>query len=95
MYARNSLPPLIALFLTGCATQLTLISPPIPNELVSRCTITVDPLTSGDQYDVARALAQSQKGYRECKAKHDALINAIETREQVIQSIKNQMSSKK
>lgn len=76
--------------MTGCATKLTVISPPIDEELRARCTITVEPLTSGDQYDTARALVQAVKSYRDCKAKHDALLNAIDVRDRVIQSVQQQ-----
>lgn len=68
----------------------------MPSELRVRCPDTIaQPLTTGDQYDTARALAQSVRSYRECKARNDALVDAVEVREQVIQSVKQQIESSK
>lgn len=88
--------PLIALCLSACATKLTVVSPPIPNELRTRCTGAIaQPLATGDQYDTARALSQSIRAYRECKVIHDALVDAVEVRETVIQSIQKQLKDQK
>lgn len=48
------------------------------------CSQTIaDPLTTADQYDLARALNQAAGNYRACQAQNDALINAVRTREAV------------
>lgn len=83
---------LIVASLTGCATPLVLNSPAIPDKFKTRCSEQIaEPLTTGDQYDLARALTQSVKTYRTCQATHDALIDAVEIREQVMQSIVDQV----
>lgn len=67
-------------------------SPAIPDKFKTRCPAKVaDPLTTSDQYDLSRALTQSVQSYRTCQANHDALIDAVETREQVMQSITDQL----
>lgn len=87
---------LIAVCLTGCGTNLVLTSPPVPDKFKTRCSDTIaDPLTTGDQYDLSRALTQSTKSYRTCQAKDDALIDAVDTREQVMQSISDQLKGRK
>lgn len=42
-----------------------------------------DPLTTADQYDLARALNQAVGSYRTCQANNDALINAVRTRQSI------------
>jgi hypothetical protein len=44
-------------------------------------------LTTADQYDVARALAQAVRSARECRDRHAVLIEAVKVREQAIQGI--------
>jgi hypothetical protein len=67
-------------------------SPAIPEKFKQPCSDSVaDPLTTGDQYDLSRALTQSVKSYRTCSAQHQALIDAVDTREQVMQSITDQL----
>lgn len=71
---------------------MTLISPPVPSELTTRCQAKIaDPLTTGDQLDVARALGQSISAYRDCKARHDALVDAVQSRDAIVQSIQTQL----
>lgn len=40
-----------------------------------------DPLTTADQFNLARALNQAAGSYRTCQANNDALINAVRTRQ--------------
>ena len=83
---------LIAAFLTGCGPRLTLISPPLPDDLLVRCdAVIADPLTTGDQYDLARALAQAIGYGKTCKARDDALVNAMKVRETMLESVKQQL----
>lgn len=86
--------PLIAVCLTACATPLTLISPPVPDSLLVRCPDAVsDPLTTADQFDTARALAQATGSYRRCQARQAALVDAIEAREAILSSIRSQIEA--
>lgn len=94
MYAKTILLLSIAICLSGCATRLTLISPPVSSDLLTRCEGTVAPLTSGDQYDIARALTETNQIYKDCKAKQNALVDAVLTREQVINSVRTQLETK-
>jgi hypothetical protein len=83
---------LIAVCLTGCSAPLILNSPAIPDRYKQRCSDAIaDPLTTGDQYDEARALGQAIKYGRTCAALHDSLIDAVDTREAVMQSISDQL----
>lgn len=83
---------LIVACLTGCATPLVVTSPAIPDKFKTLCSEAVaDPLTTGDEYDLSRALTQSVKSYRTCQAQHAALIDAVDTREAVMQSISDQL----
>lgn len=60
-----------------------------------RCPDTIaQPLTTGDQYDTSRALVEAVKYGKECKARQDALVNAVEVREQLMQSVKQQLEGK-
>lgn len=87
---------LLVLCLTGCATPLVVTSPAIPDKFKVHCSEQIaDPLTTGDEYDLSRALTQSVKSYRSCSAHNDALIDAVETREQVMQSISDQLKGGK
>lgn len=86
------LPILFALCLSGCATSLTLISPPIRAELLVTCGDKIaDPLTTGDQYDTSRALVQATRYARECATRQRILVDAVQIREQMMQSIKQQL----
>lgn len=40
-----------------------------------------DPLTTADQYDLARALGQAKEYGKTCAARHDRLLDAVEARE--------------
>lgn len=83
---------LIVVCLSGCVTKLTLNSPEIKSELKQPCGDKIaEPLTTADQFDLARALVQSTTYARDCAARHRALIDAIEVREQVMKSVKTQM----
>lgn len=85
---------LTAVCLSGCATHLTLNSPPIPDELRQPCAQqAAKPLTTGDQYDLARALAEANSAFKDCRARHAALLDAVNTRKQVLHSIKKQVES--
>lgn len=42
-----------------------------------------DPLTTADQYDLARALNQAVGTYRTCQAQNNALSNAVRTRQAI------------
>lgn len=87
---------LIAVSLSGCATRLTLISPPLPAELLARCPDKVaDPLTTGDQFDLSRALVESLAYAKNCKARHDALADAVEIRQSIMDQIQERLGSNK
>lgn len=53
-----------------------------------------DPLTTGDQMDTARALGQSIGAYRICKTRNDALVDAIQVRESIVQSVAQQIQGR-
>ena len=87
---------LLVVCLTGCASQLTLISPPIHDDLRVRCGNTIaQPITTGDQYDLARALVEAAKYGKDCKARMDALVNAVEVRQEILESVKKQIEDSK
>ena len=68
----------LAVCLTGCSSSLTILSPPVPDALRQRCPDQVaDPLTTGDQFDLSRALVQSTQYGKSCAARLDALIDAL------------------
>jgi hypothetical protein len=72
------------------------ISPAVPDKYKTHCSEQVaDPLTTGDQYDLSRALTQSVKSYRTCASQNDALIDAVNVREQVTQAIVKQINGAK
>lgn len=86
----------IAVCLTGCATKLTVTSPPIPSDLRVRCgDVIAQPLTTGDQYDLARALNEAVRYGKDCRARMGALVDAVDTREQVMNSLKKQIEGNK
>lgn len=83
---------LIAACLSACGTRLTLISPAIPEPLRQRCPAKVaDPLTTADEHDNARALVQATQSARLCGARMDALVDAVEVREQILQQLRQQI----
>ena len=53
-----------------------------------------DPLTTADQYDLARALTQAIKFGSDCRARHGALIDAIDVRDQIMTSVKAQLDKR-
>lgn len=86
----------LVVFLTGCATRLTVISPDVPADLKVRCPDEIArPLTTGDQYDLARALAEAAKYGRDCRARMNELIDAVEVREGVMRSLQKQIGENK
>ena len=83
---------LLAVCLTGCATRLTLISPPVRPELLERCPAQIaEPLTTGDQFDLARALVQATRYGKTCAARMEALTDSVQSRDQLMQSVKEQL----
>ena len=83
---------LLVACLTGCAHQLTLISPPVDDELLVKCdSVIAQPLVAADQYDLSRALAEAASYGQTCKARHDALVNAVIVRQQILASVKAQL----
>lgn len=68
----------------------------MPAKYLAPCSRKVaDPLTTGDQYDLARALAQAAQSVKVCADKNDALIDAVDVRDQVTQSLINQINKSK
>lgn len=73
---------LLAVCLTGCATTLTVVSPSIKPELLKPCgKLIADPLTTGDKYDIARALDQAIVYGKDCAKKQAELAGAVKVRE--------------
>jgi hypothetical protein len=89
--------PLIALFLSGCATRSIVISPPpVDPELLKACSEPLAaPLTTADQYDLARALVEAVRSGKQCQIRHRALADAVRVREEVAESVKQQVQGKK
>lgn len=86
---------LLVACLTGCAPHLTLLSSPLDDELLVRCPdVIADPLETGDQYDLARALAQATSYGRICKARMDRLVTAVTVRQQTLKSVKTQIEKR-
>jgi hypothetical protein len=56
--------------------------------------VIAEPLTSGDQFDTSRALVQATAHARSCAARQSALVDAVTTRETILQSVKQQMEKK-
>jgi len=68
----------------------------VPAELLARCPdVIADPLTAADQYDLARALTQATSYAKTCKARQDALANAVEIRQQILDSVRKQLGAGK
>ena len=84
---------LTVVFLSGCATKsIVLSTPSVPPELLQRCPdVIADPLTTADQYDTARALAQAAGNCRACAARQSALVDALEVRESIMRSVQQQL----
>jgi len=57
--------------------------------------VIADPLTTADQFDTARALAQAAGTYRVCAARQAALVDAIEVRESIMRSVREQFEGKR
>jgi len=71
--------------LTGCASPSTLHFPPIRYELMQPCgDVIAQPLTTGDQYDLARALGEATKYAKSCRIRMGELIEAVQAREKLI-----------
>jgi hypothetical protein len=86
MHTRPHLaPPLaLALCLTACATTSIAPWPPVPDALMAPCPDRLaDPLTSADQFDLARALTQATGSYRACQAHNNALADAVRSRQSI------------
>lgn len=78
--------------MTGCATKLTLISPPVPAELTVKCVGPIaEPLTTADQYDLGRALVQAVRFGQSCAVRQAALVDAVQGRDEILRSIKQQL----
>ena len=85
----------LAVFLTGCSSSLTIVSPPVPDALRQRCPdIIADPLTTGDQFDMSRALVQATQYGKACSARLDALVDAIDVRDQIMATVKTQLEKR-
>lgn len=54
-----------------------------------------NPLILGDQYDLARALNESVSFGLTCKARQEALVNAVVVRDQILKSVKAQLEGAK
>lgn len=64
-------------------------------ELLAKCgDIIAAPLTTGDQYDVSRALSEANEYAKKCRARQSALVDAVEAREQLMLSVKQQLEKK-
>lgn len=71
--------------LTGCANPSTLHFPPISYELMQPCgEVIAQPLTTGDQYDLARALSEVTNYAKSCRIRMGNLIEAVQGREKII-----------
>jgi hypothetical protein len=63
--------------------------PPLPSELRVGCGgVIAQPLTTGDQYDLARALGEAIRYGKNCRDRMNELLEAIQVREQVMRSVK-------
>ena len=80
--------------LTACAQNLTVNSAPVDDRLLVACGEAIaDPLTTGDQYDTARALGQAIKYGRDCSDRHDQLISAVRARAGYADSLNKQLEN--
>lgn len=78
----RTLPLLLAVFLTGCGTTLTVKFPPVPAELKQPCGSPIfNPLTTADQYDLAARLGEAKEYGKTCSARMERLIDAVQARE--------------
>ncbi len=85
----KSLLLLSAVFLSACSTTSIVSSPTLPNELKVSCgDVIAQPLTTGDQYDLARALVEAIQYGKDCRSRMNELLEAIAVREQVTGSLK-------
>jgi hypothetical protein len=63
----------------------------VPNEYLETCSAkAAEPLVSADQTDLARALVDVARWGRNCKAKLDALIEAVKVREALANQLEQQ-----
>lgn len=53
-----------------------------------------DPLITADQYDLSRALTQATEYAKICRARQDGLVDAVEARDQLMESVKQQLNKK-
>lgn len=83
--------------LTGCATPSIVVSTPkVPDEYLEKCPERVAArLAQADQYDLARALVDSVEWGRACKARFDALIEAVKARQQLAGELEQHRGSRK
>lgn len=64
-------------------------------ELLVKCGDTIAaPLTTGDQYDTARALSEATEYAKKCRARQETLVDAVQARDQLMQSVKSQLEKK-
>jgi hypothetical protein len=50
-----------------------------------------EPLTTGDPYDLGRALVQATRYGKDCSARQAALVDAVHVRDEILKSIKTQL----
>ena len=82
----------LAVSLTACSNNLTIVSPPVPDALRQKCPdIIADPLVTGDQFDLSRALVQATQSGKACSARLDALVDALDVRDQIMATVKAQI----
>ncbi|MES2319997.1 MAG: hypothetical protein V4631_21155 [Pseudomonadota bacterium] len=48
-------------------------------------------MTTADQFDTARALVQAAEYGKKCAARQAALVDAVKSRDQLMQSVKKQL----
>ena len=72
--------------------SIVILPPQVPHDLLARCAIpAAAPLTSGDQFDLARALVDTLRSARECESRHQALVEAVRVRQELFQILKAQL----
>lgn len=60
-----------------------------------RCPdVIADPLVTGDQFDLSRALVQATQYGKACSARLDALVDAIDVRDQIMATVKTQLEKR-
>ena len=69
--------------------------PPVPADLLVKCgDVMADPLTTGDQLDLARALVQAVKYGVDCRSRQSALVDAVTVRDQIMATVKTQLDGR-